>query len=88
MQNLGLSPTNSTVSGAFQINDSGAAVGFATKYVGGTLVLNGTWTNAGLLTETNSTVNLGGTFGTADLGNFSGSGGTINGISGRAGQHN
>ena len=36
LQNLGVSRTNVTASDAMQINDSGTAVGYARKYVGGT----------------------------------------------------
>ncbi len=46
---------------------------------GGTLTLANTWTNAGTITSTNSTVNLGGgPFTLAQLGSFTRSGGTVN----------
>ena len=44
----------------------------------GTLSLGGSWTNSGSIDETASTVNLGGTFKTSQLGTLSGSGGTFN----------
>ncbi|MCB1964702.1 MAG: hypothetical protein KDI64_01265, partial [Candidatus Accumulibacter sp.] len=46
---------------------------------GGTLNLLATaWSNSGLISETNATLNLGSSFSTADLGNYSRSGGNIN----------
>src|SRR5262249_13798512 len=39
---------------------------------------SGSWSNAGRISETGSTVNLGGTFTVVGLGNFSRSGGTVN----------
>jgi hypothetical protein len=46
---------------------------------GGTLNIQATaWSNTGLITETNSTLILGGTFTTAALGNYSRTGGNIN----------
>jgi hypothetical protein len=46
---------------------------------GGTLNVQATaWSNTGLITETNSTLILGGTFTTSDLGNYSRTGGNIN----------
>jgi hypothetical protein len=43
-----------------------------------TLTLDGSWTNAGTLTASNSTVNLGGVFTLAELGAFTRQGGTVN----------
>ena len=46
---------------------------------GGVLSINaGNWTNTGLITETNSTLNLGGYFTTPAIGNYTRTGGTIN----------
>ena len=45
---------------------------------GGVLTLLGTWTNAGTITSDASTVNLGGTFSLAALGDFQRTGGTVN----------
>ncbi|HYC57790.1 MAG TPA: hypothetical protein VEL28_22885 [Candidatus Binatia bacterium] len=44
----------------------------------GTLTLSGTWTNAGAIDAMAATVNLGGTFTLASLGDFSRSGGEVN----------
>jgi hypothetical protein len=52
--------------------------GTAQALGGGTLSLKGSWNNAGVIRETDSTLNLGGTFRFADLGNFSRTGGTVN----------
>jgi hypothetical protein len=53
LQNLGVSPTNVTASDAFKINDSGTAVGYATKYVGGTLIgkFPARWDASGAVTQ-------------------------------------
>ena len=45
---------------------------------GATLTLNGSWNNASTITETNATLNLGGSFTQATLGTFSNTGGTVN----------
>src|SRR5262249_52762982 len=45
---------------------------------GGTLSLGGSWTNTGSVTETGSTLNLGGSFTQARLGSFTRTGGTVN----------
>jgi autotransporter-associated beta strand protein len=60
---------------------SNAAGANITAGAGSTLNLgSGTtpWSNAGTITATNATVNLGGTFAQADLGTFNRSGGTVN----------
>ena len=44
----------------------------------GTVLLAGTWTNAGTLSSSNGTINLGGTFKLAALGTFNRSGGAVN----------
>lgn len=44
----------------------------------GVLTMDGTWTNEGTIDSLNSTVNLGGTFTLASLGDFSRSGGVVN----------
>lgn len=53
LQNLGVSATNFTTTSPFQINDSGTTVGFATKYVGGTLIgkFPVRWDASGAVTE-------------------------------------
>jgi hypothetical protein len=45
---------------------------------GSSLTLNGSWTNAGTITVTDSTINLGGTFTAASLGNLVRSNATVN----------
>jgi RHS repeat-associated protein len=45
---------------------------------GGTLTLSGAWTNAGKIAETDSALNLGGSFTTAGLGAYTRTGGEIN----------
>ncbi len=45
---------------------------------GATLELQGSWTNAGTLTSTDSAVNLGGVFTLSSLGTFNRTGGTVN----------
>jgi autotransporter-associated beta strand protein len=60
---------------------SGAAGSTITAGAASTLNLgssNIAWSNAGTITATNATVNLGGTFTQADLGTFNRSGGTVN----------
>ncbi|HND53855.1 MAG TPA: LamG domain-containing protein, partial [Pirellulaceae bacterium] len=45
---------------------------------GGSLTIGGAWTSPGTISETSSTINLGGTFNLAQLANFTRSGGNVN----------
>jgi len=62
---LNIDTLDNTPSGTVLVNDS-------------TLTLSGSWTNAGSMSATNSTVNLNGSFNLASLGVFNRSGGTVN----------
>jgi hypothetical protein len=69
-----------TVSGPGTVTISGSWTNNGTFNVtdGGTIDLAGSWVNTGIISETSSTLNLGGTFKTSTLGSVSGSGGIIN----------
>lgn len=68
--------------GEIKIGDQGPGTlinqGALSAINGGRLTLGGSWSNAATLSETNSTLNLGGAFTTAGLGSFGGTGGTVN----------
>ena len=52
--------------------------GLAQGINGGTLTLNGTWSNSGMLVESGGTLNLGGSFSLAALGTLNRTNGTVN----------
>ncbi len=62
------------ISGVGLVNSSGATI----QLTGSTLSLSGNWINEGIISATNSTLNLAGTFTRATLGAFIRSGGTVN----------
>jgi RHS repeat-associated protein len=55
-----------------------AAGGILNSASGGDLHLDGTWSNSGSIVVQNATIDLGGSFTTAGLGNYTRTGGTIN----------
>jgi hypothetical protein len=66
--------TNTTLT---TTNLQNAASGTVTT-TAGTITLNGTWHNAGVINSINGTVNLGGTFVFGDVGTLNRTGGTVN----------
>jgi hypothetical protein len=68
-----------TARGTLTVSGSGwSNAGTLEALNGATLILTSNWSNIGLISETDATLNLGGTFTTAGLGTYSRSGGTIN----------
>lgn len=77
-KSLSLSETLTISGGNLNVGSNGASVGGAVNVSGGTLSLNGAWSNSGSMALSSGTLNLGGTFAASSISSLSRTGGTVN----------